>query len=485
VNGKVRYLQIALLCADILWCVLAMFLAELLRYRTGGAAERNFVETVWPFLGATVVVWVVLFSWMHLDGFRGGWRFPAVTSQLFIAVSCLLGVLFAVGYMLQVYVSRLALFFFALFLLLGFILIRYAARGVMRALYRSSRVRKAVIVGADRVAKELALKLERHPELLCRVIGFLHTEDGIVDAHELVQAESGAKESFSTLGLLNFLQNRKVDELIFALPNPAIPELLNLAVLCRQNGIAVSLVPQPYELYLSRPTLLDLDGLPLLRLQERSGTPAFLGYKRAVDIVLGSLLLCLALPITLLPALILRARKGAAMRRELRCGQDGKPFQMFCLNVRRHDPNAPLFERVLEKLSISELPQLWNVLRGEMTLVGPRPEGYERARRYSEWQRQRLSVKPGITGLAQVHGLREQSSSEEKTRLDLQYLLNPTPLMDLALLLQTMWTVATRLLLYRRLLKKEATPVRTMDLADLKTKVQENALAHRAQSGSD
>jgi sugar transferase EpsL len=158
---------------------------------------------------------------------------------------------------------------------------------------------------------------------------------------------------------------------------------------------------------------------------------------------------------------------------------------MLCLNIRRHDPNAPLFEQVLEKLSISELPQLWNVLRGEMTLVGPRPEGYERARRYSEWQRQRLSVKPGITGLAQVHGLREQSSSEEKTRLDLQYLLNPTPLMDLALLLQTIWTVATRLLLYGRLLKKEATPVRAMDLADLNAKVQENVLAHRAQSGSD
>jgi lipopolysaccharide/colanic/teichoic acid biosynthesis glycosyltransferase len=158
---------------------------------------------------------------------------------------------------------------------------------------------------------------------------------------------------------------------------------------------------------------------------------------------------------------------------------------MLCLNVQRRDPSAPPFERVLEKLSISELPQLWNVLCGEMTLVGPRPEGYERARRYSEWQQQRLSVKPGITGLAQVQGLREHNSSEEKTRFDLQYLLNSTPLMDLSLLLQTIWTLATRLLHYPEWFTTEVVSARQKDSPDPKTNFQENVLAHRAQSGSD
>jgi lipopolysaccharide/colanic/teichoic acid biosynthesis glycosyltransferase len=103
---------------------------------------------------------------------------------------------------------------------------------------------------------------------------------------------------------------------------------------------------------------------------------------------------------------------------------------------------------MLENMSLTELPQLWNVLRGEMSLVGPRPESPDRVTRYSEWQQQRLSIKPGMTGLAQVHGLRDQNSSEEKTRFDLQYILNPSAVADVSILLQTLWTLAVRLFRY-------------------------------------
>jgi lipopolysaccharide/colanic/teichoic acid biosynthesis glycosyltransferase len=119
---------------------------------------------------------------------------------------------------------------------------------------------------------------------------------------------------------------------------------------------------------------------------------------------------------------------------------------MLRMNVDRSEQDMRRFERFLHNLSITELPQLWNVLRGEMSLVGPRPENVDRVRHYSDWQQQRLSIKPGMTGLAQVHGLREQNSSEEKTRFDLQYLLHPSLLTDLSLLLQTGWTLAGRVL---------------------------------------
>ena len=80
----------------------------------------------------------------------------------------------------------------------------------------------------------------------------------------------------------------------------------------------------------------------------------------------------------------------------------------------------------------------------EMSLVGPRPESPERVKNYSDWQRQRLKVNPGVTGLAQVHGLRDQHSSEDKTRFDLQYIVNSSPLVDLGLILQTIWTLLSR-----------------------------------------
>jgi lipopolysaccharide/colanic/teichoic acid biosynthesis glycosyltransferase len=93
---------------------------------------------------------------------------------------------------------------------------------------------------------------------------------------------------------------------------------------------------------------------------------------------------------------------------------------------------------------MTELPQLWNVLRGEMSLVGPRPESPDRVKHYSNWQRQRLTVIPGLTGLAQVRGLREEHSSEEKARFDLQYIGQWSLFLDLSLLLQTAWALFAR-----------------------------------------
>ena len=114
----------------------------------------------------------------------------------------------------------------------------------------------------------------------------------------------------------------------------------------------------------------------------------------------GNVLLVIALPV-LLPAVIrLRRIKGRGLREEMRCGKNGHPFSMLRLNVDRPANHASRFERILEKASLTELPQLWNVVRGEMALVGPRPESPQRVQFYSEWHRQRLIVKPGITGLA-------------------------------------------------------------------------------------
>jgi lipopolysaccharide/colanic/teichoic acid biosynthesis glycosyltransferase len=104
-------------------------------------------------------------------------------------------------------------------------------------------------------------------------------------------------------------------------------------------------------------------------------------------------------------------------------------------------------DRLLRKLSVTELPQLVNVLKGDMSLVGPRPEPDERVKRYSDWQRQRLICKPGMTGLAQVHGLREESTSEAKAHYDLRYIQDWSLLTDFSLILQTIWTISRRFFL--------------------------------------
>jgi len=140
----------------------------------------------------------------------------------------------------------------------------------------------------------------------------------------------------------------------------------------------------------------------------------------------------------------------------------------------------------MQQTSFTELPQVLNVLRGEMSLVGPRPEGPEKVRHYSDWHRQRLSVKPGITGLAQVHGLRDQNSSEDKTRYDLQYVLHRSLFLDISLLLQTIWTLTWRSLQHSLRKRISLSRSELHPQPHIPAVFEENlSSAHSSQSGTD
>ena len=439
-----RNLSFGILVSDLLWSVLAMAGAIVLRYgRDLNHVEVRSASALLPFLAATWVIWVLLSMLLPLDGFRGGWRLSAVVSQLLLSVGGLMLILLSSGYLFRRYVSRLALVHFGLLLLAGFVLIRIAAYVLLRAGSKNGSASRVVIVGRGRLARELARKIQRHPEMLCQVVGFLAPEDG-TSASISPSLEADRAVNTGAFGVVDMLCKRQVDEVILAVEEYASPDLLNLTALCRDRGIKVSLVPQLYELYLSRSYLIDLDGLPVLQLARSGPTAVTLAGKRIFDVVLGTVLWAIAIPLLLPLVAVLHHIKGKAFRWEVRCGIRGKRFAMLRLNVDRKAPRLSRFEGILRDLSLTELPQLWNIMTGDMSLVGPRPESPDRVCRYSEWQQQRLTVKPGMTGLAQVQGLREQHSSEEKTRFDLQYLLHWSLWTDLSILVQTIWTLLTR-----------------------------------------
>jgi lipopolysaccharide/colanic/teichoic acid biosynthesis glycosyltransferase len=481
---KIRIVGRWILLADLLWCVIAFMGAECLRYgRIWDLTNRRAIESLLPFLAATAAVWFLLSFLMKLDCFHGGWRFPAVVSHVFLAVLSLMFVLFSVGYLWREYVSRLVLVYFAVLLFVGFVGIRYLARQLLLARHQSGDVRRIMILGVDRIARELALKIKRHPEMVCKVVGFLSPQDD----GRLIARDEKAAVTVPTIGIADLLSAHRITDLMVALSRPSMPEVLNLAARCRERGISVSFVPQPYELYRFKPSLVDLDGIPILELREVTA-PEALMWKRSVDIVLGFVLGIIALPI-LVPAVGgLWWSKSRTFRWERRCGKRGQVFAMLRLNVDRDTSNSTQFERLLVGLSVTELPQLWNVLRGEMTLVGPRPDPPEKVNRYSEWEQQRLHVKPGMTGLAQVHGLRDQNSLEEKTRFDLQYILNPSVVSDASILLQTLWILATRLFDHFRLIAREPDGKRAFSLDEVNAVhfLEENLQsAHRSQSSAD
>jgi sugar transferase EpsL len=172
--------------------------------------------------------------------------------------------------------------------------------------------------------------------------------------------------------------------------------------------------------------------------------------KRCVDVTLGLLLLVVATPFIALVGLLIRLdSKGPVFFRQARAGRNGRPFNVYKLRTMRRDtdpyrnsPQAATDPRVtrvgkwLRKTSVDELPQLMNVVLGDMSLVGPRPAFIHQAERYTVEERERLSVKPGITGLAQVRG-RSGLTWEQRIALDREYVRRRSLLLDLAILVRT------------------------------------------------
>lgn len=475
-----RHLRNTILTADLAWGMLAMPLAYLMRYGWVWRGPTDSTALIFlPPLMAALLFWSLLSSWVRLDGFRAGWRFPAVISQLLLVVLALMCALFTIAYLERQFISRLALGYFGLLLFLGFLAVRIIARSIMISRSARGLVRNVVIVGNGPLAREMANKIECHPEMLRKVVGFLGPGE---DAFPTVSPAT-RKDAITlrTLDIAELLKSRGVHEVILTVSAPGHPEILDLTLRCGSQGIAVSMVPQPYEMYLTKPELTDLDGLPLLELQTVPLLEDEPFWKRSFDVAMTLALLPVCIPPMLAGAALLKVKKGRAFCCEQRFGKDAKEFGIFRLNSPRRATELPMYERLLQKTSITELPQLFNVLRGEMSLVGPRPEGLDRARHYTDWHRQRLKAKPGITGLAQVHGLRDQHSSEDKTRYDLQYILRRSPFQDVSLLLQTAWTLAVRLLYPQKLdLIAGFTTVGT-DIS-----FQENLVhAHSSQSSAD
>ena len=445
-NVMSRRLRSAVLVADLLWIFISASIAFLLRYgfNSPSGNQISYKECLFASTAA-MAVWTIVFVRMRLDGFSDGWEAPRVFSQVLTGMLLLMCLMLSAAFLARQWYSRLLLGYFGLLLLLGFALIRCVMRALVVSRSRNRSLQRVVVMGNGSLAREIAGKIARHPELMKKVVGFLYSSNDQPAGLSIEPTPVPVNPPTSTVGVLELLKKYNVDELVVAHPRASTSEIQRLLRLSRLAGIRVSLVPEGYELYLSKASFLDVEGLPMLCLEETRPHKFAVALKRSADVVIAAVLSILASPIILLAALGLGFSGFRPFKRELRCGLAGEPFLMWRLNIDRDDPELSGLRLWLARLSLTELPQLLNVITGEMSLVGPRPEPPERVKHYSEWQRQRLKAKPGLTGLAQVHGLREQHASEDKARFDLQYLLHWSPLLDLSLLLQTLWTVAVRL----------------------------------------
>ena len=425
---------------DILWTLLALHMSYALHYGPSLPHSEGFYRLL---AVASVGVWIALFYRIKLDCLNGGWHLHLALSKVATGTSFLLASILTFAYFVRLDYPRLMLASFAGLLFIGFLAIRIGTYIFLCCQQKRGRTNKVVLLGSERFILELNSKIRRHPELLYQVVGTLRRArtDDAGDADPF----GSSNWALSSEDVLAALKERHVSEIIVLLDESPGLEFQSFIARCRTQGLAVRVLPLGYELYTSKPKLMHIDGFPLVALEERSIGPAAAIFKRVMDLVASLLLLPPIAFILTGSAIVLRSKKRRVFRRELRIGKNGRSFWMYRLDLNYGEANVPTYERFLLDLSISELPQLWNVLKGEMSLVGPRPECPNRVKNYSEWQRQRLKAKPGVTGLAQVNGLRDRHASEEKTRYDLQYLLDWTAFMDIVLLVQTLGALMRRL----------------------------------------
>ncbi|SDH06555.1 sugar transferase [Pseudonocardia oroxyli] len=311
---------------------------------------------------------------------------------------------------------------------------------------RRGRTERTVIVGASRVGLDLARLMGDHPEVGLRPLGF-------VDADASEAAESGLPVLGSDLATV--IRDQRVSTVVIAFSADADTHVVDLAITARQLGVSLLVVPRFFELYRDAPDVERLRSYPLVRLTTSPTHSLSWSVKILVDKVVAGLALLFLAPVILIAALAVLVESGRPILfRQERVGLDGKLFTLFKLRSMRPadntesatrwsiagDPRVGPVGRVLRRTSLDELPQLWNVVRGDMSLVGPRPERPGFVQEFSAihdryWARHRVPT--GLTGLAQVNGLRGNTSISDRARYDNYYIANWSLWLDVSIMLMT------------------------------------------------
>jgi exopolysaccharide biosynthesis polyprenyl glycosylphosphotransferase len=355
-------------------------------------------------------------------------------------------------------VSRLLFIVFVGLAYMGMLAWRGAA-GVLFRLqeYNPEGRRRVLIAGSGPVGRDLAAQFKRYPQLGLYVVGFL--DDNLKKRDE-------ADDILGSLSDANrVVSEQRVDDVIIALPQSAYRRMERLVEELHSLAVKVWVIPDYFRLALHRASVDEFAGIPMLDLR----APALNDYqrlvKRAFDILVGLPSTLVTLPVMGVIGLAIRLEgQGPVLLRQKRAGENGKIFEMYkfrtmtpgaealsnslgensdgieAIHKRADDPRVTPLGRVLRRTSLDELPQLFNVLKGEMSLVGPRPELPSLVARYEPWQRQRFVVPQGMTGWWQISG-RSDKPMHLNTESDLYYVQNYSLLLDIYILLKTIGVI--------------------------------------------
>ncbi len=437
-----KAVETALRLIDFALLALSWPLAHLVLYGIALPPDLSLEPFVpLPLHVVAFVVWVTATSMFEL---YGGRRRDHVASEISIIARSVglvaLGTLAASSFWTEELVRRPIIALFALF---GFGLLsafRLVLRGFAHAVRRRGyNTRYFAVVGQGDHAEEIVARISSHPEWGYTFLGYVR--DGQATAMPCDVPVLG-----ETADLGEILRQNVVDEMFFAVAHHRLTRIEPAVKLCQEMGVAVRISLGSFGDGNAQMELVETDGWPMLTFKTGASNEFGQVAKRLFDVVTSAAMLVLLAPVFGLVAVAIRADSpGPVFFRQKRVGLNGLEFTFFkfrsmrvgaegelaklrALNEMdgpvfkmRADPRVTRIGHFLRKTSIDEFPQFWNVLRGEMSIVGPRPPIPDEVRQYQRWQRRRLSVKPGITCTWQVSG-RNDVNFEQWMKLDLEYI---------------------------------------------------------------
>jgi exopolysaccharide biosynthesis polyprenyl glycosylphosphotransferase len=445
-----------LMLADVAWLALAFYLAYHLRQAIPWPTVPERIGPFRDYLGMLViqvlsVMGVSLFYGLYREQRARSWVDEAAAIAGAVSIGTLLAVAFTSflfkNTLLDLDYSRGMVIYAWLLTILLISMAHFAHRLITAHLRdRGWAEMRVIVVGSGDIGQMILQKLLHSPGMGYRVVGVVN---GRASAPLRGVPVMGTVDQLPEL-----IAAHNIDEVIIGEPEATHQHLLRLIALCERGGAEIKIFPDVFQILASEMSIGDLNGLPLLNVRDVALRGWRLGLKRAMDLVGATVGLIVISPFLLLIAVIIKLDSpGPVFYAQERMGLDAKPF--WCLKFRsmcqdaendgpgwtvKDDPRCTRIGAFLRRTNMDELPQLINVLLGEMSLVGPRPERpvyVEQFRRSIPRYMDRHREKAGITGWAQVNDLRGDTSISERLKYDLWYIENWSLILDVKILLRT------------------------------------------------
>lgn len=341
------------------------------------------------------------------------------------------------------------------------VLLALAKTGVIlffRAIRRKGlNYRQMLVIGANRRAQHFIELVREHSSWGFRIVG-------IIDEDESRKGQEfcGCRVLGTFKDVPHVLKTHVVDEVVFIVPRSWLNKIEEVMFLCEELGLRIHLAVDYFDLHLSHSKLSELQGFPLLTFESAPAKVWSLLFKRCFDIIFSGIMLLVLLPLLVVVALAVKLTSpGRILFKQKRVGLNGRTFNLYKFRTMvkdaelklnelrvhnemtgpvfkmKNDPRVTPLGRLLRKFSLDELPQLWNVFRGDMSIVGPRPPLPTEVKEYNHCQRRRLSMRPGITCLWQVSGRNRIVDFDQWVKLDLDYIDHWSLWLDARILLKT------------------------------------------------